>query len=802
MKKYISMVLGIAAIFAASCTKPAAEDVKPSELSLSVTPQQLDFSAENEVKVLKVETNASTLEISDNLSWLGITRTNTGYIVEASENDQAEPRSGVLTVFAIEGNLRKTAEVSVSQEGAGAKAQFPDEEFRRLMLNYCDADGDGIISQDEADKVTELELTYDSESTDREIISSLEGIKIFRNLKNLECDFNAITSLDLSGMDKLEYVNCSYNKISSLKVQGCTSLMQLYANVNELASLDLSSCDNIKFVQAYKNSLNSFELKDKAELGYLDVSQNQLSSIKVSGCPKLGILNCGSNSLTKLELGDLPALYSLGCYKNNLVSLDVTVFDELLLLECYGNNLTSLDLSGCKTLGSVKCSGNLLTSLALPQVRKDLVTYVECENNRLTELDVTMYPNIKRLVCSDNFIESLKVEGCSILETLTASNNKISELSLEGLQALTALDLRKNSLKELDVRECRLLESLDARENPLEAVWIEKGQSIKDLKTDDNDNIVKVWRDKSVLTVSPRSLEFSADGGELSLNYSFTSPVEGESVKVVPSASWLSVKSADASSIVVLAEKNADSQVREAVLTVNYADADPVTVTVSQEAAAAKLSFKVELTKVWYESAEFTVTPSEENATYIAYARPKNKVEGIEDDALIEADIKRLTEWGSLTSSGSFWTGTQTIKPSVSRWTSKDYYVVVYGLTADGARTNDEVIRIPFTLSSTQPYISADSVAEIPVAGGTYTVNYSIDNEREGEAVTVESMDKSWLHIESVDTAAHTITIKVDECTKISYSYPYKREGSFIIYHADATPYTVDLKQKCPTSSN
>lgn len=801
MKKYISMVLGIAAIFAASCTKPAAEDVKPSELTLSVTPQQLDFSAENEVKVLKVETNASTLEISDNLSWLGITRTNTGYIVEASENDQAEPRSGVLTVFAIEGNLRKTAEVSVNQEGAGAKAQFPDEEFRRLMLNWCDADGDGIISQEEADKVTELELTYDSESTDREIISSLEGIKIFRNLKNLECDFNAITSLDLSGMDKLEYVNCSYNKISSLKVQGCTGLMQLYANVNELASLDLSSCDNIKFVQAYKNSLSSFELKDKAELGYLDVSQNSLTSLKVSGCPKLGILNCGSNSLTKLELSDLPALYSLGCYNNNLVSLDVTVFDELLLLECYGNNLTSLDLSGCKTLGSVKCSGNLLTSLALPQVRKDLVTYVECENNRLTELDVTMYPNIKRLVCSDNFIASLKVEGCALLETLTASNNRISELSLEGLQALTALDLRKNSLVELNVRECRLLESLDARENPLETVWIEKGQSIKDLKTDDNDNIVKVWRDKSVLEVSPASLEFVADGGELTLNFTVTNPAEEEYVAVTPSASWLSVKSSNASSAVVSALKNTESEAREAELTLTYADADPVTVKVSQ-AAAAKISFKVELTKVWYQSAEFTVTPSDENATYIAYARPKNKVEGIEDDALINADIERFKDYGSLTSSGSFYTGTQTLKPSFSRWTSKDYYVVVYGLTADGVRTNDEVIRIPFTLSSTQPYISADSVAEIPVAGGTYTVNYSIDNEREGESVTVESMDKSWLHIENVDTAAHTITIRVDECTKISYSYPYKREGSFIIYHADATPYTVDLKQKCPTSSN
>ena len=88
-----------------------------------------------------------------------------------------------------------------------------------------------------------MDLTYDSEASDRSVIKSLDGIKIFRNLKNLECDFNALTSLDLSGMDKLEYLSCTYNKISSLNLKGCTSLVQFYANVNELTALDLSDSD-------------------------------------------------------------------------------------------------------------------------------------------------------------------------------------------------------------------------------------------------------------------------------------------------------------------------------------------------------------------------------------------------------------------------------------------------------------------------------------------------------------------------------------------------------------------------------
>ena len=137
--------------------------------------------------------------------------------------------------------------------------------------------------------------------------------------------------------------------------------------------------------------------------------------------------------------------------------------------------------------------------------------------------------------------------------------------------------------------------------------------------------------------------------------------------------------------------------------------------------------------------------------------------------------------------------------------------MVVYGLTADGNRTTDKVIKIPFTLSSVKPSISVGEIPDvpkesgysvIPVSGGTYTVSYTIENERDGEDVTVESLEKKWLHINSVNKAAHTITFTVDECTQISYSYPYKREGSFIIYHADASPCTLEFRQNCPKSSN
>lgn len=262
------------------------------------------------------------------------------------------------------------------------------------MLAYCDADGDGIISQAEADRLTEMDLTYDSEASDRSVIKSLDGIKIFRNLKNLECDFNALTSLDLSGMDKLEYLSCTYNKITSL---------------------------------------------------------NQ-----------------------------------------------------------------------CPTLGSVRCSNNLIEELLLPEVKKGLVTYVVCDGNRIKSLDLSSYPNLKAVNCGTNLLESLNVAGCSKIETLSCEKNCLTTLSLEGLAAMTSLVCSDNSIKELNVTESPLLEKVDAQRNPLESLWItaEQKSSIKEIKTDNNDNIVKVWRNAPVLTVSVAELAFGDGAEERKITYS------------------------------------------------------------------------------------------------------------------------------------------------------------------------------------------------------------------------------------------------------------------------------------------
>ena len=64
--------------------------------------------------------------------------------------------------------------------------------FKQTILDYFDQNGDGVLSAEEAARVTDLSLTYE-ENGEYDRITSLKGIKNFVNLKNLDCDFNAIT---------------------------------------------------------------------------------------------------------------------------------------------------------------------------------------------------------------------------------------------------------------------------------------------------------------------------------------------------------------------------------------------------------------------------------------------------------------------------------------------------------------------------------------------------------------------------------------------------------------------------------
>lgn len=213
---------------------------------------------------------------------------------------------------------------------------FPDDHFIAYVELRCDKDGDGTLSQDELDGVTELYVAYAN-------IKDLTGIELFPNLDKLDCKNNNLTRLDVSKNTKLTKLYCEFNQLTGLDLSKNTALTELNCQVNQLTSLDLS-----------KNTA----------LTKLDCALNPLTSLDVSNNTALTYLDCNYNQLTSLDLSQNTALTKLGCHDNQLTSLDLSKNTALDTLDCSGNKRQitvdeagQFDLSALKGFDVSKASG-------------------------------------------------------------------------------------------------------------------------------------------------------------------------------------------------------------------------------------------------------------------------------------------------------------------------------------------------------------------------------------------------------------------------------------------------------------
>ena len=108
------------------------------------------------------------------------------------------------------------------------ETNFPDEKFRNFVKKTYDTNGDGSLDETEAAAVTSINISS-------RIIKNLKGIEFFTALEYLECQNNALTSLDVSKNTALKSLYCSINQLTSLDVSGCTNLKTVYCEVNKLS---------------------------------------------------------------------------------------------------------------------------------------------------------------------------------------------------------------------------------------------------------------------------------------------------------------------------------------------------------------------------------------------------------------------------------------------------------------------------------------------------------------------------------------------------------------------------------------
>ncbi|MDR0660946.1 MAG: hypothetical protein LBG19_09150 [Prevotellaceae bacterium] len=227
-----------------------------------------------------------------------------------------------------------------------------------IFKEYCqrfDANGDGVLSPDEAATVAEMNIlndgyspkliiTYNLDSVakiKRAYIESLDGIEYFTNLTMLNCSGSNITSLDLSKNAKLTRLSCRENKITKLNLENNAVLTNLACGINRLDTLNLSNNTALTELDCCGNQLTELNLTNNTELSILICCFNNLKTLDISNNTRLVALDCSSNKLNSINLSNNTALKNLYCNRNLLRSLDLSNNSLLHYLYCYDNSKLS-----------------------------------------------------------------------------------------------------------------------------------------------------------------------------------------------------------------------------------------------------------------------------------------------------------------------------------------------------------------------------------------------------------------------------------------------------------------------------
>ncbi|MBR5959444.1 MAG: hypothetical protein IKZ98_00480 [Clostridia bacterium] len=158
---------------------------------------------------------------------------------------------------------------------------FPEEAFREQVKKY-DLNDNEFLSSNEANIATIIDVSEKN-------ISSLSGIEYLTGLRQLYCEQNNLTELDLRSNTKLTLLFCNNNKLREL------------------------------------------DLKQNIELETIMCSENNLTSLDVSGNPGIERLYCHENQLTQLDIRHCPVILDLVKHRNP----DIAVNDLYWLDEEY-----------------------------------------------------------------------------------------------------------------------------------------------------------------------------------------------------------------------------------------------------------------------------------------------------------------------------------------------------------------------------------------------------------------------------------------------------------------------------------
>ena len=157
-------------------------------------------------------------------------------------------------------------------------------------------------------------------------ITAITGLQNLTNLQDFRADYNALETIDLSGLTNLTYLDVSdcdelgSTGLKSMNVTGCTALESLYIDDNDFSAgfPDLSFCTSLQYFDADQCGISgSLNLSNLPALKGFDLYGNgELTEVIISSTQPLGDggrnLNFSACSLTQTALDNILQQLSSG----------------------------------------------------------------------------------------------------------------------------------------------------------------------------------------------------------------------------------------------------------------------------------------------------------------------------------------------------------------------------------------------------------------------------------------------------------------------------------------------------------
>lgn len=133
--------------------------------------------------------------------------------------------------------------------GSFSLDEIPDEAFRSYLGEMVDTDGDGRISEEESELVTQMGTADGGDVKGNGLaelgISDLTGIEHFENLDTIVCSNNSIPKIDFSQNTKLKTVVCNNSQVEELVLPQTDTLQNLQATGNNMTEIDISGNEGL-----------------------------------------------------------------------------------------------------------------------------------------------------------------------------------------------------------------------------------------------------------------------------------------------------------------------------------------------------------------------------------------------------------------------------------------------------------------------------------------------------------------------------------------------------------------------------